>query len=145
MDAKQQAGQARETSPYKWDGQPLRLLVVDDDEINLRIASHMLGKAGISFVSASDGQEALDVWQEFSFDLILMDVHMPVMNGIEATKIIREEEAGTDRHTLIIALTADALREEGENILQLGFDGYVTKPVEFKTLFAEIKRCLSEE
>ena len=79
---------------------------------------------------------------DHNVDLSLMDVHMPVMNGIEATKIIREKEAGTVRHTPIIALTADVLRDEQENILQQGFDGCVTKPFEVKTLFAEMKRCI---
>ena len=141
---KQQERQKHDASPFTWSGQPLRVLVVDDDELNLTIAQFILKKAGISFVAASDGQEALDTWTEFKFDLILMDIHMPVMNGIEATRIIREREAGTGNHTPIIALTADALREEQEYILQQGFDGYVTKPVEFKVLYAEIERCLSQ-
>ena len=134
----------RETLNLKWDGRPLRVLVVDDNEINQNIAGYLLKKAGIDFVSASDGQEALEAWLEFTFDLILMDVHMPVMNGIEATKIIREKEAGTDRYTPIIALTADALREEQENILRQGFDGCVTKPFEINTLFTEMRRCIPE-
>ena len=104
----------------------------------------VLASEGYTVLTASDGQEALDTWTEFKFDLILMDIHMPVMNGIEATRIIREREAGTGNHTPIIALTADALREEQEYILQQGFDGYVTKPVEFKVLYAEIERCLSQ-
>ena len=130
-------------SPITWDGPPLRVLVVDDNEINLEIAAYMLRKVGIDFVSAGDGREALDAWEKVRFDLILMDIQMPVLNGIEATKLIREKEGRVGGHIPIIALTADALREEEEHILRQGFDGYVTKPVEFKILYAEIKRCLS--
>ncbi len=143
MDAEPEARRKYDTTPPLWEGPPIRVLVVDDDEINLKIAGYMLEKAGIAFVTAGDGQEALDAWMEFKFDLILMDVHMPVLGGIETTEIIRRKETGTGNHTPIIALTADVLREEQETILQKGFDGYVTKPVEFKILHAEIKRCIS--
>ena len=144
MAAKHQVSQDSKTSLLKWDGRPLRILIVDDNEINLKVAGYLLKNAGIDFVPASDGQEALDAWQAFSFDLILMDVHMPVMNGIEATKVIRGKEAGTGKRTPIIALTADALDEEQKNILKQGFDGYVSKPFEIKTLFAEIRRCVPD-
>ena len=144
VSVKHQEKRNRETSHLKWEGRSLRILVVDDNEINQNIAGYLLKKAGIDYVLASDGQEALDVWLEFTFDLILMDVHMPVMNGIEATKIIREKEAGMDIYTPIIALTADALREEKENFLKQGFDGCVTKPFEINTLFAEMRRCIPD-
>ena len=140
----QQENRNLEPSHFTEDSRPLRVLVVDDNEINLNIAGYLLKKAGIDFVSACDGKEALDAWQAIRFDLILMDVHMPVMNGIEATRIIREKEAETDRHTPIIALTADALRDEQEKILQQGFDGCVTKPFEIETLFAEMRRLIPQ-
>ena len=141
---KPQENRNRETSHLQWNGRPLRILVVDDNEINLNLAGYLLNKAGIDFFSVCDGKEALKAWQAYKFDLILMDIHMPVMNGIEATTIIRGKEAGTVIHIPIIALTADALREEQENVLKNGFDGYVTKPFELSALFAEIRRCVPD-
>ena len=126
-----------------WDGKPLRVLVADDEEINLRIVTRILEMTGSTVVTASNGLEAVTAWEKERFDLVLMDIKMPVLDGIEATEVIREKEAGTGRHTTIIALTANALREEKERVLRHGFDGYVTKPVVFKELFAEMKRCLA--
>ena len=84
----------------------------------------------------------MDIWEKEHLDLILMNIKMPVMGGIEATEAIREKEAGTGRRTPIIALTANALRTEQEEILRRGFDGYISKPLEIKALFEEMKRCL---
>lgn len=126
-----------------WDGQPLRVLVADDDDVNLRIASMILQGAGSTVVTVCNGQKALETWENDRFELILMDIKMPVLDGIGATRAIREKERVTGGHTPIIALTANAMRGEKEHILLQGFDGYVAKPVILKLLFAEIKRCLS--
>ena len=123
---------------------PLRILLVDDQEINLFFATRILEMAGHTVVPARDGREALERWAEESFDAILMDIQMPVMNGIEATRIIREKEEGSGGRIPIIAVTARALREERETIGSQGFDGYVTKPLELELLQGELRRCLAQ-
>ena len=129
-------------SPLAWDGPHLRVLIADDEELNLRIATRILDRTGATVVTARNGREAVNAWENGRFDLILMDIKMPVLDGIGAIDTIRRKERETGRHTTVIALTANALREEKEHILQQGFDGYVSKPVEIKVLFAEMKRCL---
>ena len=118
---------------------PLRILLVDDQEINLLYAAKVLERAGHSIVKAVNGREALRKWEDEPFDIILMDVQMPVMDGIEATQAIRERER--EGHIPIIAVTARALSEEREMILSSGFDGYVAKPMDSETLLQEIRRC----
>ncbi len=125
-----------------WNGPPLSILVVDDLEVNLMFTSRLLEKAGHTVVTVRNGQEALEVWSRGAFDLILMDIQMPVMNGIEATRAIREREAGGTGHVPIIALTARALRDEREKILNQGVDGYLAKPIQISVLFDELRRCL---
>ena len=93
-------------------------------------------------VSAADGDAALKAWQCGYFDLILMDIRMPVIDGIEATAAIREREAVTGRHIPILAVTAYALDGDRERLMNLGFDGYVSKPFLYKALGDEIHRCL---
>ena len=127
-----------------WVGSPLRVLVVDDQNINLLIATRILQKAGHSVVEARNGREALEKWEEKRFDLILMDIQMPEMGGIEATEMIRENEQGNDTRVPIIALTARALRDEQASIMSHGFNGYLAKPIEIESLFAEMRRCLPE-
>ena len=124
-----------------WDGGPLRALVVDDEELNLTIATAILDMIGATFVTARNGRQAVAAWENEPFDLILMDIKMPELDGIKATAEIRKRERETGRHATVIALTADALRQEKECILQSGFDGYVAKPVVFQELFDEIRRC----
>ena len=125
-----------------WDGPSLRILLVDDQEINLLFSTRILQKTGHSVEVARNGQEALRRMAGGGFDLILMDIQMPVMNGIEATQAIREREKDMEGRVPIIALTARAMQEEREEILNNGFDGYVTKPIEIGALMCEMKRCL---
>jgi len=87
-----------------------------------------------------DGDQAVSSWQAGSFDLILMDVQMPVLDGIEATRIIREQERQSGRHTPIIALTAHAMEGDRERLMEQGFDGYIAKPVDIKLLCGEMMR-----
>ena len=98
--------------------------------------------AGRSIDQAHDGREALDKWQRDPFDVILMDVQMPVIGGIEATRTLREREKESDSNIPIIAVTARALHEERDTIMGQGFDGYIAKPYQIDTVFAEMKRCL---
>jgi len=131
--------------PARWDAEPLRILVVEDIEINLLVVKRFLQKMGHTVVDARNGEEALKRWEEEVFDLILMDIQMPVMSGTEAIQIIRELENGTANRTKIIALTARALHEEHENILNQGFDGYISKPIQLDLLFNEMSRCLNDQ
>lgn len=107
---------------------PLTILIAEDNQLNLRTAELILQKLGHRTVSAEHGQAACQLWRQGGIDLILMDIHMPVMGGVDAVQKIRKEEAVAGGHTPIIALTADALKGTQERLLAEGFDGYLTKP-----------------
>jgi PAS domain S-box-containing protein len=125
-----------------WGGEPLHILLAEDNEINLNLFVELLRHGGHSLEIARDGGEVLDHWGKSGFDLILMDVHMPGIDGIEATRIIREREREAGRYTPIIALTAHAMREDRQKFLSQGFDGYVSKPFKMRTLVEEMTRCM---
>ena len=126
------------------EGTPLRVLLVDDQENNRYFARRLLEKGGHTVVEAGDGRVALEQWERGGFDLVLMDIQMPVMDGIEAARAIRELQERSGAYTPIIAVTARAMRAEEEYIRSQGFDGYLAKPIDFDLLFAEIKRCLPD-
>ncbi len=132
------------SSPLVWKGPPLHVLLVEDQEINRRFALEILQRRGYLMAAAKDGREAIEKWEQGGVDIVLMDVQMPIMDGIETTRIIRQREAGTGAHLPIIALTAHALREDRSNFMDLGFDGYVSKPIDVDLLTEEIKLCLPE-
>ena len=92
--------------------------------------------------ACGDGSEALQLWQTGNYDVILMDVQMPVMDGIETTGVIRKQEKKHGGHTPIIALTAHALSEQRDQLLTSGFDGYVSKPIDIATLSDEMTRVI---
>ena len=119
--------------------QPLHILLVEDNHINRQVADSMLKKMGHSVTLATNGKEAVSLHQERDFDLILMDVEMPEMDGVEATKVIREREKGTTRRIPVIALTAHAMAGHREEFLTAGMDGYVAKPIKYKTLHETIE------
>lgn len=127
-----------------WDGPPLTILVVEDMAINMMGMTRILRNHGHTVLQAFDGADALRKWEEGKIDFILMDIQMPVMNGIEATRSIREKEEETASHIPIIALTGRALQEERDEIMGQGFDGYIAKPVELALLFNEMRRCLPD-
>jgi len=112
----------------------LRILVAEDNTINQRLVMSLLRKAGHSVAMAGDGAEAVAAFDREPFDLILMDVQMPVMDGLAATAAIRARESGTGRHTPIAAVTAHAMKGDLERFLQSGMDGYVSKPIRFEEL-----------
>jgi CheY-like chemotaxis protein len=118
----------------------LRVLLVEDDDVSLFSAKRMLEKGGYAVATAVNGREALEALSRRPFDLILMDVQMPVMDGIEATRRIRasEDHAGV----AIIAMTAYAMAGDRETFLAAGMDDYVSKPVDMRVLDATIKRVL---
>ena len=120
----------------------LRLLLVDDNTINRSVARLLLSPSGIIVAEAQNGQEALDRLAEQQFDLVLLDVHMPVMDGTETIAHIRAADASW-RDIPVIALTADAMTGDKERLLSLGMTGYATKPIEQRALVHEIHRVLS--
>jgi PAS domain S-box-containing protein len=111
-------------------GKPMngRILLVEDVLINQKIALAILGKIGLDVDVAEDGQEALLKWKESQYDLILMDCRMPVMDGYEATRAIRQLEADSGRHVPIVALTANAMEDDRRMCLDAGMDDFVSKP-----------------
>jgi two-component system, sensor histidine kinase and response regulator len=112
----------------------LRVLLVEDNAVNQTVATGLLRKMGHSVVTADDGREALDILAEGVFDLVLMDVQMPVMDGLSATRRIREDEKRTQSRIPIIALTAHAMKGDRERCLAAGMDGYVSKPIDQRAL-----------
>jgi len=131
-----------EESTVSWDGAPLRVLFVEDKQINIEFGMALLGKMGHSVVSALNGVECLVALKNGTFDLVLMDIQMPVMNGMDALRQIRGKEQGTSLHQPVIALTACALREDKEEFLKGGFDGYVSKPFKANDLIFEMTRVI---
>jgi two-component system sensor histidine kinase/response regulator len=118
----------------------LEVLVVEDNAVNQKLARVLLKKMGHRATIAANGQGALRALKKRAFDLILMDIQMPVMGGAEATSMIREEEKRTGRRTPIIAMTAHAMAGDRERALQSGMDGYVSKPIRFEELRRVIQR-----
>jgi signal transduction histidine kinase/CheY-like chemotaxis protein len=112
----------------------LRILLAEDNPVNQRVAAALLGKRGHEVVVAKHGAEALDLLAHEPFDVVLMDVQMPVMDGLEATRKIREWECGRGRRTPILAFTAHAMKGDRERCLAAGMDDYLTKPVEPRRL-----------
>jgi two-component system, sensor histidine kinase and response regulator len=120
------------------------ILLAEDNLVNQRLAVRMLEKAGHSVVVADNGRQAVDKWRSERFDLILMDVQMPEMDGFEAVAEIRsQEQNGPDKPKIpIVALTAHALKGDRERCLAAGMQEYVSKPIKPKTLFAAIENVL---
>jgi len=119
-----------------------RALVVDDNAINRRVARSFLEIHGLHISEASDGNHALEVLSHDKFDIVLMDIHMPGLDGAEAFKRLRTS-GGPNRLTPVIALTADSMHGDREKFLAKGFDGYVSKPIEERTLVTAITRILA--
>ncbi len=107
----------------------LRVLLAEDNPINQRLATRLLEKRGHTVVAAWNGLQALSALQEASFDLVLMDVQMPEMDGISATVALRQREKGTGEHQPVVALTAHAMAGDDERFLAAGMDGYLSKPI----------------
>jgi signal transduction histidine kinase/CheY-like chemotaxis protein len=126
-------------------GEKLRVLVAEDNLVNQRVAALLLGRQGHSVTAAPDGAAALIALAEQDFDVILMDVQMPGMDGLEATASIRAQEAITGRHIPIIALTAYAMPGDRARFLAGGMDSYIAKPIRphelFDTIAGVMSRC----
>ncbi len=124
---------------------PLRILLAEDNAINQKLASRLLEKQGHTVVVAGDGAQALRALDQESFDLILMDAQMPVMDGFEATAAIRRLEESTRAHIPIIAMTAHAMVGDRQRCLNAGMDGYIPKPVHAEELFDTIETVLASQ
>lgn len=120
-----------------------KILIVEDNEINMKLIKAVLGKRGYLLVEAKDGEEALQAVVREKPDLILMDIQIPKIDGLEATRRIRGmEEIG---NTLIIALTAHAMEGDREKILDAGCDGYIAKPIDTRTFPLEVEAILAKK
>jgi len=119
---------------------PLRVLVAEDNLVNQALVLRLMEKAGNSATIAGNGREALAVLEQDEFDVILMDVQMPEMDGFTATSAIRARENGTGRRIPIIAMTAHAMKGDAEKCMAAGMDAYVSKPVDKSKLFETIAR-----
>ncbi len=130
-DDEQEVRPAEET---KSSTAKLRILIVDDGEANRQLAVGLLAQLGHETQVAHDGQEALEKTESGSFDLILMDLRMPIVDGMEATRRIRKREQHTGQHVPIVAMTAQALKEDSARCVEVGMDGYLAKPVRKREL-----------
>jgi len=120
----------------------LKILLTEDNVVNQKLAIGILSKYGHRVTVANNGQEAMDLLAEHSFDLVLMDVQMPIMDGLTATRKIREREKETGTRTPIIAMTAHAMKGDREDCLEAGMDEYVAKPIRVATLFDKLSSVL---
>ena len=116
----------------------LKVLVVDDDVLNRRLMKVLLTREGYQVDVASNGLEAFDAIKYQQFDIVFMDLRMPIMDGMEASRRIREWENG-GQHTFIVALTASYLPEEGQRLFEAGIDNYISKPFEMEHIQRMLK------
>ena len=124
---------------------PRKILIVEDNKANQEVLNRMCSKMNYKVKIVGDGKKALEILNTESFDVILMDIQMPIMDGVEATRIIRENEKKLGEHIPIIALTAYALKDDREKFLNLGMDDYLSKPVIMETLHKCIEKSVSKE
>ena len=145
-ESEQENQDEKSGNPIRPGEQPLAraltILLAEDNAINQRLAVTLLEKAGHLVKVAQNGREALELLQQAHFDLVLMDMQMPEMDGIEATQRIRAREQQIGGHMPIIAMTANAMEGDRELCLNAGMDAYVPKPIQPRVLFATIETLL---
>jgi len=133
------AGELAETAgDVPRPGPTLKVLLAEDSPINRRVAMGFLQQRGYHVVAACDGKEAVDAFQREPFDVVLMDVQMPVMDGYEATAMIRDREKASGRHTPIVAMTAAAMKGDRDKCLPAGMDDYIAKPIDPDNLYDKL-------
>ena len=125
----QTASRASNATEPAWHIRPLKILLAEDNLANQKLATGVLGKQGHHVTVAGTGRAAVDAWQSQTFDLILMDVQMPELDGFEATQLIRQLEQPLGTHIPIIAMTAHAMKGDRERCLESGMDEYLSKPI----------------
>jgi len=130
-------------TPSDESDRQLNVLVAEDNLVNQRLVLRLLEKRGHTVTLATNGKQALQAIAEQAFDLVIMDVQMPEMDGLSATAAIRSKEACSGEHLPIIAMTAHAMKGDRERCLQSGMDGYVSKPISAGELFATIEKMRS--
>ena len=123
---------------------PAQVLLVEDNPVNQIVTVRLLENAGHTVAVASNGMEALEALERQSFDLVLMDLQMPVMDGLEASRSIRKKERGSGNHLPIIALTAHALKGDEDRCREAGMDGYVSKPIRAEALLEAMRSVLRD-
>ena len=128
--------------PLQWRGPTLNVLLAEDNSINVEFIEAVLMKFGHKVIVAENGKVALDKLQTNVFDLVLMDIQMPVMDGVEALKVLRELEALGGKQLTVVAMTAYALMGDREKYLNMGFDGYLSKPFTTRELLNELVRVV---
>ena len=119
---------------------PLKILVAEDNSLNQLLAKRTLEKAGHSVMIVNNGEEALAALERDTFDVVLMDLQMPVMDGFQATERIRQQENGSGKHQRIVAMTANALNGDRERCLEVGMDDYISKPIRKNELFSIVAK-----
>lgn len=137
---------AKQASEEKLDAllKDLNVLLAEDNEVNQKITSRILEKKGCLVTTAVNGREVLDLLDNKNFDVVLMDANMPILDGLEATKIIRKNEQTTGKHMPIIALTARVMEDDKKKLIEVGMDGYVAKPIDRLKLYQEIGKIINK-
>ncbi|MDC0358217.1 response regulator, partial [Oligoflexia bacterium] len=130
--------QADVTDAYTGGSRPLHILLAEDNAVNQKLAVRILEKGGHTVQIANNGKEAVALFESGSFDIILMDIQMPIMSGEEALQQIRSSVAG--QGIPIVALTAHAMSGDREKYISMGMDGYVSKPINRKQLLSELEK-----
>jgi len=123
----------------------IKILLVEDDIVNQKVILKILRKNGYLVDTANNGKEALKLFEVGKYDIILMDIQMPEMNGVEATRRIKEIEEPHGKHTPIVAITAYALLGDMERFLSLGMDGYISKPIQMDELYDTIESFIANQ
>jgi CheY-like chemotaxis protein len=121
---------------------PLRILVAEDNEFNAQLLEQLLGRRGHRVRLANNGRDALALAEEGPFDLLLLDVHMPELDGFQVIQAVREREQAAGGHLPVIALTARARKEDRERCLAAGMDDFLAKPIQAASLWATIDRVM---
>jgi CheY-like chemotaxis protein len=118
------------------------ILIVEDDAKNLKLFRDLLQVSGYTTLEATDGEQGVELAREKKPDLMLMDIQMPVMDGLEATKLLKNDDVTKD--IPIVALTAYAMQGDEEKMREAGFDGYISKPIDVKGFLKKISEVISK-
>jgi CheY-like chemotaxis protein len=137
-------GETLKAEALSWPDK-IRILVAEDDRLNQKVMSMMLNKYGLDYVIVENGRQVMEELERGHYDLILMDVQMPEMDGLEATRLIRTSSSGAfDPKIPIVAVTAFAMKEDVERCISAGMDEYISKPIKADRLMEVINRVLKK-